>query len=188
MATNANQSQTVDAILDAFQAMLEAATGFQSRRVVEWNGSGGRSASVEAAGAVVWFRWLTEELDGDSGAGRYGTRENVTVEVSVTTRGMKDGSQRDKKLARAHLAIRYLVVNAASGRVLYSAYDAAADGEPPMPAADGHDLISIAPMKVVKLPAYDRPRPEQGFVETRVGIEVPCVLRVTLNDVPEADA
>jgi hypothetical protein len=179
--THATQSFDFADVLDAFQGLLEKATGFPARRVVEWYGDG--RPNVDANGPVVWWRWLGEDIDAESGAGRHGMRDGLTVEANVVTRVMADGNHRDRLLGRAHLATVYLVVNALAGRTLHATYLDVAGDEPPMPEPEA-DLLTVGTMMVVSLPKPDRPRPEQGCVETRVGIKIPCVLRVTLNDVP----
>lgn len=181
----ANQSVELEAVLDAVADLIGKAVALRARNVIEWYGEARPDATLP--GPVVRYRWVDEDLDVDSGAGRHGTRDGIVFEVVVQTRGFKDGGQRDKKLGRDHLATRFLLVNAFAGRMLHSAYDAAVGDEPPKPAADATLLSAGGTMQLVKLPAPDRPRPEQGQVETRLGIRVPCVLKVTLNDAPAAD-
>lgn len=194
----ANQSVTVDEVLDAIQGLLVKATGLPERRVVEWYEDG--RPGIEGRETLCWFRWLSEEPDTQSGAGRHGTKTDLLVEVNLTTRTMKDTAGRDAKIGRTHLATRFLVVNALYGRMLHPAYDAPVDAQPPMPSvttrpsADDVDrrrtsraevtppVLTVGTMVSAKLPKPTHPRPEQGYIESRIGVLVPVVLRVTLND------
>jgi hypothetical protein len=182
--TYANQSVALADVLDAFALLLRKATGLKERSVVEYYGDG--RPAVEADGHLVWFRWLQEDPDEESGAGRHGTKNEALVEVNLTTRGFKDGAARDRKLGRDHLARRSLIANALYGQILFDAYGDPQGAEPPKPPQDAA-VLTIATMTAAKLPKPDRPRPEQGYIESRIGVRVPCVLRLTLDPVPDME-
>lgn len=184
MATYANQSCTVADVLDALKAVLDATQVANARNVVEWNYHD--RPSVDAAGPLVWFRWVGRKPDVESGAGRHGTKCDVLVEVNLTTRAFRDAAQRDKRIMRTHLANQAKLENALYGRFLHTAYSTAAGDDPPMPTQDA-TALTVGTMTAADLPAPERPRPEEGYVEARIGVRVPCVLRVTLDDVPAAE-
>lgn len=183
--TYANQAVTIDQVLDSMAILLAAASGLRDRNVVEW--SGDERKMVDVPSPAIWFRWIDESIDAESGAGRHGMKNEALIEVIPSVRQFKDGAMRSKSITRTHLALRYLIVNAVAGRMLHDAYDAAVGTEPPMPSTGANLISQTGTMKIAKLPATDRPRPEQGYVETRIGVVVPCVLKVTLNDVPAAE-
>ena len=183
MAT-ANQAVSIDQVMDAMAILLEKSTGFTSDRIIEWNWE--NRPIIDAGRPTVWFRWISEEPDIDSGAGRYGFKTNVTLEINVTTRDMSDTAHRDKRLARAHIATRYLVINGVMGRMLHDNYDDRVGVNPPNPPQGNNvdvNVLSIGTMTMAKLPELSRPRPEQGYVESRIGVTFPVVLKVTTGDV-----
>jgi hypothetical protein len=200
-----NQSVTPEEVLDAFQDLLGKATGFADRRVVEWHG-GGRP-EIDLGQSVVWFCHRSRRLDAASGAGRNGTRCDLVIEVNLTTRNFGDGSQRDKVIGRRHLGTQFLIENAFHNRMLHPAYDAipADSAEPPKPSAlrrpppddvearrltraeTPPPILTVATMVAEAIDAPDKTRPEQGYVETKIRITVPVVLRVTLKDAPDLE-
>lgn len=198
----ANQSVTTAEVLDAVNGLIIAATGFQDRRVIEWHYD--NRPNLDHGGTKIWFRHVKRSFDTESGAGRHGTKTNLTAEINVTTRGFPDGAQRDERLIRDHLALTLLIENAFYGRMLHQNYLPAEPGLPPQPSrktplSDGEQSSRryndpVAPIAVVshggtmtaaELPEPARPRPEQGYLESRIGVDIPVVLRVT--DDPEPD-
>jgi hypothetical protein len=199
----ANQSVTIAETLDAMNALLRAATLLNSENVLEWHSQGRPSADLPSSGrsSYIWFRLVNISTDSDSGAGRHGMRQTMNLEVNVVTRGFLGSAQRDRALGGTHLAMCYLVRNAIYGRMLHDAYTNATGGNPPVPtpltpltdeqrqdridgdAGVGPRILTIATMEAADLPAMDRPRPEQGQVETRIGVAVKVVLRVTTDDI-----
>lgn len=196
----ANQSVTVDEVLDALGLLIRKATGLTDRKVVEWYGN--ERPSLEGTETVCWFRWLEEGLEADAGSGRHGTPNNLLMEVNLRTRGFKDQAGKDKKVGRAHLAKVFQVVNALYGQMLFSAYDDPVGDEPPQPtirtrmsadeverrrtslADEDARILTVADMRWGKLPKPNRPDAEQGTIETRIGVVVPVVLRTTINSAP----
>lgn len=205
MSTFASQSVTVDELLDAVFALLQAATGFTDRQIIEWHSdqqykldnSGGR-------GSLIWFRYLSMTPNINSGASRYGFKTDFVVEVNLITRSNADGTQTDKLLGRKHIGLVARIVNATMGRMLfdsYAAYDAETNGlEPPMTTytvamtwqqrqdrAGGVEgavprVLSVAEMASAELPPYQHNMPAEGRIQTRLSISIPVVLRLTLND------
>lgn len=202
----AGQSVTIDEILDAMAALLKAATLYNPRYIIEWHSQ--QRPSVDAnAGSIIWFRYVDREMDLDAGGGaaRAGTKSTMLMEVNVTTRAFTDGSQRDTRLMRKHLTTRFLIENAFWGQMLFDSYADAIGSEPPKPnrrtqisedervsrrlgeTTANPFVVSIAPMVSAKLPAPEHSRPEQGYLESRIGIAIPVVLRVTLDAAPELE-
>lgn len=203
----ANQSVTLVELLDALKANIQAATRLGDEAVVEWHAAGRPDANIPSSrlSTYVWFRYVDGEVDNDSGAGRYGLPCTCQFEVNIVTRGFEGKAQTDRKLMRRHLAFRLLLENAFYGRMLFDSYDLVdidgGDLNPPQTTyttrftdVDIQDrregaagvvpgILSIAPMSVAKLPAAERPRPEQGQIETRLGVAIQTVLRVTLDDI-----
>lgn len=181
------QYATIDQVLDGLAACLKAATGYTDRNVVEWNHEA--RPDVTATVPFIWYRWVGEEYPNpDSGAGRAGMPIDVQIEVRVCTRSFRDRGAYDRQLARQHLALVYIVKNAMIGRFLYSAYDAAVGGDAPMPTQAASVISHRGTMFPTSIPAPDHTaRPEQGYIETRISLTVPTVLKVTLNDVPAAE-
>jgi hypothetical protein len=171
----------MDEILDAFQILLEKSTGFATSRVIEWYGD--TRPSAEAGDDVVWFRWLDEDPDSDSGAGRHGFKVSTMIEVNLVTRNMGDQNQRSKRIGRAHLANRYKLLNGIQGRFLFDSYEDRIDEEPPKPSGTALPL-SISTMVIDKLPKTDRDRPESGYLVSKFGVRFDIVFRLTLNDAP----
>lgn len=199
-----NQSVKVEEVLDAMNLLLLAATGFDERNVIEWHYD--NRPNVDTGKSVVWFRHLNREFDTESGAGRHGTKTNLIIEINLTTRGFKDSNHKDKILMRRHLRDLFLIENAIYGQMLFESYEDADGEEPPKPirrtaitsaeatqrrynltAAPIMVLSSGGTMTLAELPAPTRPRPEQGYIESRIGVSVPVILRVTLNSIPELE-
>ncbi len=201
----ANQSVTLAELLDALTGLIRAATLLNAEAVIEWHNQGRPNANEVPTtnSTYVWFRFLEAEVNNESGANRHGLTTVCKFEVNVVTRGFQDKNQSDKKLGRKHLAVRLLLENALFGRMLHAAYDDAIAPEPPqttyttIPTPQQEEdrregaltsvlrILSLATITCEKLPAMDRPRPEAGQVETRIGIGIKTVLRVTLNDIEE---
>lgn len=196
----ANQSVAIDEILDAFQDLLEKAACMSSRNVVQWHKDS--RPDLTTGGSKIWYRFVNREFDDNMGPGRHGIRQTVIMEVNLTSRLFTDQAQKDRKIIRAHLNTQFLIENAFYFRFLYMNYLHGVGGKPPMPIMTGYNdksrqqrrsgttgipigALSIAPMTAAQLPAPDKPRPEQGYLESRIGIAVPCVLRITSNPEPE---
>lgn len=199
----AEQSSTISEVMDAFSGLLAKALGWAASRVVEWH-SEKRPITPDPGRSIVWFRFVTRRNDSqEAGPGRHGIREEVILEVNLATRMFGDGAQKDKRLVRKHIAMQLLIENAVVFRELFKEYSAREGLEPPKPVAQqwgdqerlarragtaGPYRLTVAPMCASELPAPERPRPEQGYFESRIGVSVPCVLRVTLNEAQEIDA
>lgn len=197
----AEQSVTVEEVLDALNSLLRKATTFDERRVIEWHH--GDRPSVDIGKPIVWFRHVSRTFDEESGAGRHGTKCDLLVAISLTTRDMTDGAQRDKRIGRSHLATLFQIENAIQGRMLHASYEDRIDQEPPKPTltkivsdADREarrltrsdtspPVLTIGTMVITELPAHAKTRPEQGYIETSVGVKIPVVLRATVQDAPE---
>jgi hypothetical protein len=197
----AEQSVTVEEVLDAINILLRKATGFDARRVIEWHHS--ERPSVDIGPSIVWFRHVSRSFDEESGAVRYGTKCDLLLAVNLTTRDMTDGAQRDNRIGRSHLASLFQIENAIHGRMLHSSYEDRVDQEPPkptltklVPPADLKNrrltrsdtdpyILTVGTMVITELPAHAKTRPEQGYIETSVGVKIPVVLRATVQDVPE---
>lgn len=201
-STFASQSVYVNEVLDAFQSLLEKALGWSEDRVIEWHDPS-RSASVDKGRSIVWFGFVNRQLDDQSGAGRWGTRQAVLMEVNLTSRLFGDSVQKDKRLVRKHINSLLQIENAFYGQMLFPSYQDRDGDEPPVPVSviitdqDRQDRINgvsgapiacltVATMTAAELPKPERPRPEQGYLTTRIGIAVPCVLRITTGN--DADA
>jgi hypothetical protein len=200
----ANQSVTLTELLDAITGLIRAATLLPAEAVIEYHGPTRPDVDLSSANrsTIVWFKYVDAVVDNDTGANRHALPANQRFEINVLTRGFQDGAMRDKILGRKHLAFRILLENAFFGMILHDQYDNAVGSEPPKPAnqapfnkneADqrrqgvagvGPRTLSIATMTCESLPAMDRPRPEQGCVETRIGVGIKTILRVTLDEAP----
>lgn len=204
VSTFSNQSVKVEEVLDALRLLLIAATGFDDRNVIEWHYD--RRPNVDTGKSVIWFRHVKRTFDTDSGAGRAGTKCSLMLEINLTTRGFQDSNHKDKLLMRKHLTTQFLIENAVYGQMLFQEYDAAVGEEPPKPtrrtaitaaeALSRRQNTASAPIMLLsqggtmtsaELPAPDRPRPEQGYIEARIGVNVPVLLRVTLDSIPELE-
>lgn len=201
ISTFANQSVYIDEILDAFQSLLEKALGWSSDRVIEYHHP--NRPNVDPGRMIVWYGFVNRQFDTESGAGRYGTRSNVTMAVHLTTRLFTDSNMKDKRLIRKHLNAQLAIENAFYGQMLFPAYQDRRDNEPPAPVppdiseqdiqdrltgVDGAPIsvLTVATMTAAELPAPERVRPEQGYFDASMGISVPCVLRITVGN--DADA
>lgn len=192
---------TITEVMDAFHSLLTKALGWASSRVVEWH-SDKRPITPDPGRSIVWFRFVDRKFDTEAGPGRHGIREEVTIEINLATRQFGDSAQKDKRLIRKHIATQLLLENAIFYRELFAEYSAREGLEPPKPVpqqwGDAERLarrqgtaspyrLTVAPMYMAQLPAPERPRPEQGYLEARLGVAVPCVLRVTLNDAQDIE-
>lgn len=202
----ANQSVTIDEVLDAVSGLLMAATGFQERAVIEWHRDQRPDLTMMQYGSsVVWFRHVKRTNDTESGAGRHGMWTELDLEVNVTTRQMLDGDMRDREIIRSHLGLAYAIDNAYWGRMLHDHYAPAVGLDAPQPVRDKYlsdtekslrrlnnpsvpsGVVSVGTMAAAELPAPDRPRAEQGYIESRIGIRIPIVLRLTLTPDPDLE-
>lgn len=183
----ANQSVAVDTLLDAVALLARKALNWTATRVVE--NHFGRRNNLDAGRSEVWYQLVERQPDTASGAGRYGTKAGVVVDLRLVSRGFEDRADRDRRLGREHWANQYLLENAFYGRMLYDLYEDRVDAEPPMPPTDGTATVLSAggTMVMAKIPGWQKPRPEQGYLETQLLVEIPCILRLTLGDVPDLD-
>jgi hypothetical protein len=192
-STYTNQSADLGDILDAVALLARKALGWGSDRVVEYHFD--RRPNLDEGRSLVWYQLVEREPDRDSGALRHGTKTKVTVDIRLVTRGFQDRADRDRKVGRAHWANQYLLENAFYGHMLFDAYeDREVDSvlgvdEPPKPPADGTATVLSAggAMTMGPIPAARKPRPEQGYMETQLVVDIPCILRLTLNSVPDLD-
>jgi hypothetical protein len=183
----ANQSVSIDEVLDAFAILLRKSVGFAADMVVEWN-QDTRPDLTNTRDSLIWYRWIEEDPDIDSGAGRYGFKTEVTMEVNLTTRDTSDQAHRDLRITRRHLARRFLIINAIKGQMLFDNYSDRVGTQPPMPPqGNGVDVnvLSIGTMTIAKIPNAGRPRTEQGYIETKLAVTFPVVLKVTIDDLDE---
>jgi hypothetical protein len=187
MSTYANQSVAVSTLLDAVALLARRALGWSADRVVEDHFQ--RRNNLDAGRSEVWYQLVERDPDTASGAGRYGTRTPVVVDLRLVTRGFEDRADRDKRLGREHWANQFLLENAFYGQMLFDLYEARVGAEPPKPPTDGTATVLSAggTMTMAKIPGWSKPRPEQGYLETQLLVEIPCVLRLTLDSAPALD-
>lgn len=185
MATYANQSVDLAALLDAVALLIRKALRWDAGRVVEHHAA--RRDNLDEGRSLVWYQLVGRKPDAQSGAGRHGTKVSVVVDIRPTTRMFRDRADADKRLGRAHWVNQFLLENAFYGRKLHDAYDDRAGDDPPMPTQEATEISSAGTMVMADIPAWQKPRPEQGYLETQLLVEIPCILRLTLDDVPASD-
>jgi hypothetical protein len=185
VATYANQSVDLGAVLDAVALLCRKALGWHADRVVEHHAE--HRNNLDEGRSVVWYQLVGRKPDTESGAGRHGTKVPVVVAVRLVTRMFLDRADKDKLLGRAHWARQFLLENAFYGRFLHDAYDDRVPDDPPMPTQEAGIISAGGTMVMADIPAWNKPRPEQGYLETQLLVEIPCVLRLTLDDVPASD-
>ncbi len=198
-----NQSVSVPEVLDAIQALIMAATGLNERQVIEWHFNS--RSNLDQGGSCIWFKLVDRSPDTEAGSGRHGTKAPMVVEICHTTRSFGDSTQKDKIIGRKHWIRQSLLENSFYGQMLFDEYLPWEDGVIATPArttgfvsseAEARrirepdstpGILTIGTMVSAKLPPPDKPRPEQGYMETRIGVLIPVVLELSLDSVPEIE-
>ncbi len=169
-------------LVDAFAVLLQRATGFTDRQIVLWCFPG--RPQIEGYNQMVWFRPGGEEIDPSSGPVRYGNKFTPTFEVSLVSRNMLDGSQRDSRKLPPHYVYRWQIVEAFQNQNLFARYVPISDPPPatwavPTPTA-GLAPLTVGTMLIGGPQAELKDQFEEGTITTPFRVTVPAVLALSL--------
>lgn len=183
----ANQSCNVSDFMASLCYVLQNMPGLPTGVVVkEWYGEERPRYEAEP---MIYCRVYNDEPFKNDGAGRWGHRYQLTVEVINCTRFAQDiagdHSQWSRDSARGHWPFRQLVVDVLQDQNIWYGYDPTNNYKPIAP------ILTVAPLQQVESPAPKKGqlgKNDQGWGESSLFFQTWLVQKLTVpNTVPPGE-
>lgn len=179
-SNQATQGVDPNALIGYLNTYLMKITGFTQRNIVLWCFPS--RPSIEGRDEYLWYAPDNEDYDKSEGPVRFGNKYNLKFTVSLCTRTMRDGSQRDTFRLPQHYITRWKLLNSFQNLNLFDSYgEAPTTGQwyPPRPYTTSRP-VSVEPMYLDPTPQAKKDQFEEGSITTTFTVVVPAVLALSI--------